>query len=216
MPLTRREALKRLGVSTLTVGAGPAWLVSLLQIACGPRRIPRTSQSPSPLTQDELQTVELLSEILIPTTDTPGAREAKVSQFIHDSLAEAEEKEIAPFVKGLALLDAAAVQRWGVAFRQLDTGRADQLVRTTDALLEQCTVGQSVQWSLSDEVMLLPRVELTKLPESSRSLVEFYLGAKCLIITGFYTSEIGFRELGLDGQMFHADYQGCRHDEHKA
>jgi hypothetical protein len=52
---------------------------------------------------------------------------------------------------------------------------------------------------------------LTSLVQSSP---EFFEAIKGDTIVGFYTSEIGLRELNWGGQSFHAECPGCTHPEH--
>ena len=57
--------------------------------------------------QDEL--VATLAELIIPTTDTPGAREAGVSAFIDGMITQVlSESQRARFLHGLAEVDARA------------------------------------------------------------------------------------------------------------
>lgn len=50
----------------------------------------------------QLSTVATLSELIIPETDTPGARAAMVDRFIDAVLAEAQPVERNRFLRGLA------------------------------------------------------------------------------------------------------------------
>jgi hypothetical protein len=46
--------------------------------------------------------------------------------------------------------------------------------------------------------------------------IEFFTAIKAMTITGYYTSEIGLRqELGDDGVLAQATFEGCGHPEHQ-
>ncbi len=64
--------------------------------------------------QDE--TVDVLTDVLIPRTDTPGARDAKVHRYVDLFLAVRDAQEQRDFLTGLAGLDAAAQEKFGKAF----------------------------------------------------------------------------------------------------
>jgi len=66
------------------------------------------------------ETVATIADLIIPATDTPGARAAQVHRFIDLLLAEwASDDERAQFLKGLADLSATDAQR-GTILTQLD------------------------------------------------------------------------------------------------
>jgi hypothetical protein len=73
--------------------------------------------------QDE--TVDVLTDLLIPRTDTPGARDAKVHRYVDLFLAVKDTQEQKDFVAGLAGLDAAAQKQFGKAFARCK--EADQV-----------------------------------------------------------------------------------------
>ena len=64
--------------------------------------------------QDE--TVDVLADLLIPRTDTPGARDAKVHRYVDLFLAVKDPEEQSRFVEGLHGLDETARQKYGNDF----------------------------------------------------------------------------------------------------
>ena len=64
--------------------------------------------------QDE--TVDVLSDLLIPRTDTPGAQDAKVHRYVDLFLAVKDPAEQSSFVEGLRRLDETARQKHGRDF----------------------------------------------------------------------------------------------------
>lgn len=101
--MDRRFALKNLTLSGIGLALSPAILSALegCQQAYDPRYVPQKLS----LAQDEL--LAQLVEIIIPTTDTAGARAAGVNQYIDRVLAQVcKKKEVESFMNGLDQLNA--------------------------------------------------------------------------------------------------------------
>ena len=188
----RRQALKILGAATVAPAvAEGAWMFHPLvppQEDGGPWR-------PRFFTADESAAVETLAELIIPETDTPGARAANVHQYIDWIVSRAAEETVddsdaplpAVMRDGLAWLDRRSAALYGRSFIEATSG--DQT-----ALLERLA---------SD-----PAVEET-------AGVEFFRQTRRLTIHGYYRSEIGMREeLGYAGKQYLTGFEGCTHDEH--
>src|SRR5437016_5729557 len=107
--MNRRELLRVLGASALL----PAPLG-----AAGRRLHARArSRGLQVLDPHQSETVATIAELIIPATDTPGARAAQVHRFIDLLLAEwAPDEDRASFLKGLADVDARARTAFGVDF----------------------------------------------------------------------------------------------------
>ena len=106
-----------------------------------------------------------LAETIIPETDTPGAREAGVGDFIEFMLQEwfpAEDRD--RFVDGLDNLHAYCSAEFGASFGALET---EQQISTVTALME----GRASQFDDGGQ--------------------DFFEHAKQLTMFGYYTSEIG-------------------------
>lgn len=110
--LTRREILKR--------GAGAAVGAPLLATEVQTRRpaVSRASKSPKFFTEAEFALVDELSEMIIPTDDhSPGARAAKVAEYIDGRLAESfENGPREQWRAGLQLVDRLALETSGRIF----------------------------------------------------------------------------------------------------
>jgi hypothetical protein len=137
----------------------------------------------------ENETVVALSELIIPTTDTPGARAVLVNRFVDNVLLDADEDDARSFRRGLAWIDRRSGELFGVDF-----------VKATP---EQQTALLTIVSSPSNRTL------------SDQDGVEFLQAIKALTILGYYTSEVGMREeLHEDGQLFFASLEGCTHPEH--
>jgi len=149
-----------------------------------------------PLLFDEHQneTLIVLSELMIPATDTPGATEALVNRYI-DLVLAAEKSEVQRgFLNSLAYLDGESMRRFKAAFRYLS--REDQ----DDLLHGMAYPRNPSKWT--GEAEARPDVGHAHFEALKRS-----------IMTAYYGSQIGERELGWDGAFTHGVYQGCEHPE---
>ena len=194
----RRAALKK-----MALGAGAAWFPILGHAAtpameraahvhpAGPDA-PPPDPDWKPLFFDEHQnaTVEALSELIIPTTTTPGAKAALVNRFIDLMLADQDADKQKEFYAGLAWLDARSIQVHNKTFVSLST--AEQT-----ALLE-------------------PLADPGNSKPEDKPGVEFFEHFKDLTIYGYYTSKIGLeQELEYGGDDYHTEFPGaCTHSDH--
>lgn len=87
------------------------------------------------LTPREAESLSAIVEQLIPTDDTPGAREAKVVRFVDHSLATFAASELPLYRRGLTELDAAArrLDPTARSFAALSGGAQIELLRAREA-----------------------------------------------------------------------------------
>jgi hypothetical protein len=196
--VNRRVALRRLAAGGLGAASVPFWVDTLGalardQAAHAHAAAAQAAQSSAPwapkvLNRHQVDTVATLSELIIPQTDTPGARAALVDQFVDSILLEAGPAERQRFVRGLAWMDT----RSRALFKK-------DFISATPA----------------QQTDLLTRLSAEKSSEA-RAGVEFFTAIKLMTITGYYSSEIGLRqELGDDGVLAQATFVGCTHPEHQ-
>jgi len=147
-----------------------------------------------PLFLDEHQneTLIALSDLIIPATDTPGAKEALVNRYIDLVLAADTHENQREFLNNLAYLDGESIRRYKAAFRYLS--REDQ----NDLLHALAYPGAISEWTGE----ALPDIGHTHFEELKKR-----------IGIAYYNSQIGTRELGWDGNYTHGIYQGCEHPE---
>jgi Gluconate 2-dehydrogenase subunit 3 len=101
--MQRRDVLKLL-TSTAALSAMPMELLAALQEA---RAQTGSAVGLRTLNSHQNATVTTISELIIPETDTPGAKGAKVNEFIDLLLTEwFDEDGCGPFLEGLAQIDA--------------------------------------------------------------------------------------------------------------
>jgi Gluconate 2-dehydrogenase subunit 3 len=126
----------------------------------------------------QLLVVSRLADLIIPTTDTPGAVAAGVPQYI-DLVVHGDPKLQATFQAGLQGLDKTSQTRFGSAFLQLTEAQQVEILTS----LTQAT----------DEKK--PPTE-----NAPQGDVSFFRAIKGLTADGYYTSRIGLmQELGYNG-----------------
>ena len=127
-PLDRRAFLSRSGSA---VGAG--WLLStlpLLQACADAARVAEYADAPLRFfTPGEYRGVEALTARIIPTDDTPGAREARVARFMDQAFADGILPGLDEGVKAaLETADGMAAERGGESFADLDEAAQDAIL----------------------------------------------------------------------------------------
>jgi hypothetical protein len=105
--MKRRDALK-LGAS---VAAFPAIIPKAWAAQAG-----RADWKPSLLDDHQNETVVVLSDLIIPATDTPGAKAANVNRYVDLFIRDGGRMQREAFVEGLAWLDANAIREYGHPF----------------------------------------------------------------------------------------------------
>jgi hypothetical protein len=157
----RRTAIKQLAVLCGLVLSSQS-LSLMAQSFSSP--IDQSRKQQGLLKADQLELVKVLGELIIPTTDTPGAIAADVHTFIHYQLAycfnQSEQQNI---LNGLATIDEHARQRHKKIFIALDSDAQIQLLQDMEAARKGFT-------------------------EAHR---QFFKQFKSLVMFGYYTSEIG-------------------------
>ncbi|MBM3803526.1 MAG: gluconate 2-dehydrogenase subunit 3 family protein [Acidimicrobiia bacterium] len=138
-------------------------------------------------TQNE--TVTVIAELIIPETETPGARAAKVNEQIdrvlHEESAEIQQR----FLKGLEWIDRKSREQFGADFRKV--GAEQQ----TSILASLATAGGTAS---QDEIGR-----------------RFFEDIKRRTTFAYYTSEIGIhQELNYKGNAVLSEWPGCPHPGH--
>jgi hypothetical protein len=216
--VTRRKALKALGA---TAGAATIlpWLSDEGLAAFADVQKAGTAPVLRVLTPPQYVTVERLVEAIIPTDErSPGAKDARVADYMDLLLAEADEGLRKDWLAGLAALDAESTKRFGRAFAKLDPAQ-------TDALLTDISKYETAK-PVADPALQVPRNEEPK-PQplqvdtllgdvgrhrnSRKSQLEtFFANTKQATIHGYYTSEIGIhKELRYKGNKVLLEFVGC-------
>lgn len=108
----RRDFVK-LGASFFTIPA--AWA----------QQASKPNWTPSVFDAHQNETVIALSELIIPATDTPGAKAANVNRYMDLFLRDGDPAQRERFISGLDWLDGLAIREHGHPF--VHCGQADQI-----------------------------------------------------------------------------------------
>jgi hypothetical protein len=165
--VNRREAVKAIGILL-----GTAVTPAVARAIGAGYRAPAPGAPLRVLTRYQGELLATLTELIIPATDTPGARAARVDAFIDGLLADvftAEERD--RFVAGLADVDARARAAHGATF--LETTPEQQVALLT--VMQGEARAASAQGRSGSGSQSRP----------------FFPWLKELTLVGYYTSEIG-------------------------
>jgi hypothetical protein len=201
--MNRREVLQR--VALLMGGAlcAPA----VLGVLNGCSRKPGTSP---PLVLDETQRAIIaeVAELIIPHTDTPGARDLAVPQFIESMLQQAfASEDQQSFVSGLNDFDAAAQQAHGLPFLKLSPSQRLAFAQSVhDAAVAEVKALQKKRrgWRQLEDKGTVPVGKLRSIKKQLTSMMHanakpparpFILTTKELTLLGFFSSEVGATQI---------------------
>jgi len=195
--MDRRKSIKTIAVGTLSAGilldagckqpenkvadAKPANGAIPGSPAEGPAREPQEKERYEKLVgekffnEHEMATIAVLADIIIPKDDVSGsATEAKVPDFIEFIVKDQPYHQV-PVRGGLRWLDLQSMTRFEKAFKD-------------------CTAEQQIQ--LVDDIAYPERAK----PEMSQG-VAFFNHMRDLTASGFYSSEMGIKDIGYAGNQ---------------
>ena len=145
---------------------------------------------PKFFTSAENELVTIISDLIIPTDKkSPGAREARVNEFIDLMISEGEGDEWALWRDGLQAVNRESGRRFGKNFVEASE---DQQISLLEAMSQNERNPQNLQERFFDQI-------------------------KRRTIQGYYTSEIGIhQDLEYKGNAVLLEFEGCTHPEHGA
>ena len=186
--LSRRAAIKALGRGATGVALLP-WLSESGLLAFARIQEAQVAPAPKILSSAQFTTLDAFVEGIIPADDhSPGAREARVADYIDLLLSEVDEDVALQWIGGLAELDEEAMTRFQLPFARLDAMQVDTILA-----------------SISTNEL-----------DPKTPLESFFVMTKRAAIDGYYTSEIGIhRELRYKGNKFLTEFVGCETENGK-
>lgn len=180
--MDRRQALKR--IAALSGGALSMTTVSAVLGGCRTTEKEGEEYNLKVLSSHQNELATIISERIIPATDTPGAKAAKVNIFIDKLLADWNtDKERKHFLDGLNSVDETADKMHGAPFLSLS---------------EQQQI----------EVLERKEEQARKNPMRGSDLQPFFRMMKEYTLVGYYTSEIGATQ-ELRWNHVAGSYDGC-------
>jgi Gluconate 2-dehydrogenase subunit 3 len=151
----------------------------------------RVDWTPGFLNAQQNEALIVLSDAIIPATDTPGAKAALVNRFL-DLIIAAEPANVqTSFLDALAWFDTASQERYQKTFVNL-TGEERQ------GLLNLVAWPHThARWGKR---------------EKGFAGYEHFSVMKRWIVSAFYSSPVGLKEQGWDGWAARGTFTGCEHE----
>jgi len=187
---TRRETLK------MITGSAAAALGLPIEIGAAPQAAHHHTQRAVPVpyvlkhfSAQQAQTIDALSEVIIPSDDhSPGAKTAKVYEYVDEIVSSSPDSVKTLWKEGLAAIDRLSHNEYGQEYTK-------------------CTTPQ--------QITIMEKIGRNE--EQPITLEEKFFGAlKAATIDGYYTSKVGIhQDLEYEGNTVVIDFPGCTHGEHK-
>jgi hypothetical protein len=185
--MRRRDLLQTL-LGAAATAAAPVAAVERPAGYDASKELARPDWKPSFLDDHQDRTLIVLSDLIIPATDTPGAKDALVNRFLDKLMASEKEATQREFLASLAYIDGESMRQYKAAFIYLPGTQQ----------LEFLTF------------LAYPH----SLPGWGEPVVEseghnHFQHLKQWISSAYYSSEAGLRELAWDGTFPHGELTGC-------
>jgi Gluconate 2-dehydrogenase subunit 3 len=190
--LDRRAVLKLLAISS----ALPVFPAELRAAFCDVHAGLPALPSLKVFTPHQDATVAAMAELIIPATETPGAKAVRVNEFIDLIVAEwYSDEDRARFLAGLAELDARTQGLFQNNFIDASPAQQSEILRALGDEMAAATA------AVADG----PRGYRAAPPEPDGN---FYLMFRQLTLTGYFTSEAGFTQQ-LHEEIIPGRFDGC-------
>ena len=160
------------------------WAFACGHVGNARMQIKPAAYHPQFFTGAEYAMVERLADIIIPNDGTPGAKDAGVAEFIDFMVASDPEVQYG-FRTGLTWLNVLAAKTYGKRFTELPPEQQTSLLE--------------------------PLGFKDKARRGDEDGVRFFGMMREYTVTGFYTSEIGYKELDNPALKFYAESPECPH-----
>jgi len=186
--IKRREVLRAIGIAVVAshFPGFTKWAYAGAHEHAGTEPAPARPQTYAPqfFSAGEFAHIERLTELIIPSDETPGAREAGAAEFADFMVAHDTEQQ-KPMRAGLEWLSAQSQRQFAHPFLELSEAQQSSLLE--------------------------PLAYKAKYREGEEAPREFFRRLKELTAMGFYSSEIGYRELDNPASRFYSASQACPH-----
>ena len=178
--LTRRDALRRLGLALMATGALDRVAAGEVHHFAAEAQAGATAYTPKTFTAAEFRTLERLTDLIIPVENgKPGALAAGAAAWI-DMISSENDDLKASYAKGFAWLDSTMKARDAADF--VSASAADQT-----ALLDVIAYRRNAS------------------PEMTPG-IEFFTLVRRMTVDAFYTSEIGIKDIDYRGNSPQGSY----------
>lgn len=193
--ISRRRALKVIAVGVGAASTLPIYENPVLgqHAHAGHAHPPGTQLKAGPpkfFTPQEMATITIISDLIIPTDDhSPGAKAAGVPAFIDLMVSESPAETKTLWRDGLGAVEKLSQSKFKTNFNSASPAQQTELLTT-----------------------ISKNERDPKTPEE-----RFFRAIKNLTIDGYYTSEIGIhQDLQYKGNTYLKEFKGCTHPEHQS
>ncbi|MDO5657021.1 MAG: gluconate 2-dehydrogenase subunit 3 family protein [Paracoccus sp. (in: a-proteobacteria)] len=157
-----------------------------------------------------------VAEVILPATDTPGAKDAGVgafmTQYVSDCYTEAEQQD---FRDAIAALEAAAIEAHGAGFETLSSEARIELLNTAAMAARQQAAVVAEARARRQQTLDQQRAadtagdETTQVTAEEMPRLHWFTPIQQLVLFGFFTSRVGATEVlrydalpgGYDGDL---------------
>lgn len=155
---------------------------------------------PEFLAAHQFTTIEMLAERII-----PGASNARTAQFIDQLLAVDTQRNQRALLNALGAFEGRALERTRRPWTALAPAEQDEILAEASTMASGVPIEQP--WAPGRPV------EVARAPggEVRWTLRDHFELLKGWISGAYYSSEVGMRELGWTGNVFHNSFPGCQH-----
>jgi hypothetical protein len=195
--MNRRELIRKTlfgAAGTVAATSAPAPLSALEfpENFDASKELAKPEWRPAFFSDHQNETLIIISDLMIPETDTPGAKAALVNRFL-DLLLAAEKREAQQsFLNSLSYLDGEARARYGDAFRYIPQESQIELLRLFAYPNSLDTWGEG--------------------KTADQTGHAHFANLKGWITRVFFSSEAGMKALGWDGEVPHGELKSCDHE----
>jgi hypothetical protein len=188
--MERREALRLMGAASVFSALSSNLFAATLQAQLAANK----SGALQTLSAEQNEIVVAMTDVMIPATNTPGAKGAKANEFVDLVLTEwATEEERKIFLEGLAEADRRANALFGHGFAAASAKEQSAIVQAFDEELAGSRNEELPQQIRPWEITLLHPI---------------FAQMRRLTLVGYYTSTIG-QEQELKVEIIPGELHGC-------
>lgn len=182
MTIDRREALKK----TAMMMGGALSAPAIFGVLNGCTPAPEPNWQPTFFTPEQAETVMEIVDIIIPQTDTPGAKEIGIPKFVEEMVTTVYPvKDKSEFVRDLIAFDEACDERMGKKFVRLDANKKLSFLMQ---------LNREMQIDFREGKIFGEKLFFWKIKE--------------LTLLGYFTSEVGATKV-LQHKLVPGQYKGC-------
>ncbi len=166
--------------------------------AAAQKKVAAGAYTPELLDAHQMKTLEVLAEAIV-----PGSTEARVAPFLDTLVAVDSAQNQRNFLGALGAFDMLATEKHGKPWVALTAAEQDALLQ----------VASTTPPGNGGGGMGFPGAGGPGGAAGKTTIGDHFNGLKGWIAGAYYSSEKGARELGWDGNVFHAELPGCTHPD---